>query len=151
MDRRSKTSRGYVNFPVDSEKWKSSGEGGMFIRLVVAEKKDIPFDDLWMVCCGGYNYTTLDESYQVDDLGNPEEYHFPNINNYEGTDESRYDSVGYLAALTIGSTGWSGWNGDEHWHCTYEDLTLEGKQLYDSLKALYGDKYQVLLQTWLDT
>lgn len=47
--RRTKKKAGFVNFPVNSKEYKSSGEGGLFVRLVVPEKMG-PTGGSWMVC-----------------------------------------------------------------------------------------------------
>ena len=39
----------------------------------------------------------------------------------------------------------------ESWHCTYYDLTEDGKALYDSLKSLYGESAELHILTFLDT
>jgi len=73
-----------------------------------------------------------------------QEYHFPNTK-YEGT-VYQYTSRGYLAAIVLGTTGWS--SGD--WYCKHEDLTPEGKALYATLQYLYP-KGKIHLLTYLDT
>ena len=148
----------------------------MFVRLVVMDPKNT-----WMKCAGGANLTIYDESYIGDDCRVPpanevidhfsvfeearkqyEEFHFPHINT---TNHARHTplllyaynfeehiSVTYLCAMTIGSTGWSGWHKQkkEAWRCQLSDLTKEGKQLYHTIQALYP-KCTLYLQTWLDT
>jgi len=171
MNRRSSDTRGYVNFPVDDPRYKNTGEGGMFVRLVVEEKENKG----WMVCCGGLQHIQYDECLVADDVCPPpqrlprnidslppeevdrilketqiypvEAHHFPLLK------DGSWGSVGYLSIITLGSTGWSGWDNetDDYWHCTYGDLTEEGRSLYDSLKNLYGEDCQIYLQTWLDT
>ena len=75
--------------------------------------------------------------------------HFPDINGPTPTTEhgwaNKYRSTSYLAVILMGSTGWNG-----RFHCTYADLTDEGKALYDSVQKLYPNS-QLVLQTWLDT
>jgi hypothetical protein len=76
-----------------------------------------------------------------------EEEHFPYINSEEEDMDSlqRYRSIEYLAVITMGSTGWSG-----EFRCTYDDLTDEGKELYNNIQKLYPTG-KLVLQTWLDT
>ena len=164
MNRRSNDINGYVKFPVNE--FPNENEGGMFVRLVV-----IPEDADTPVCCAGYCHIVLDESFLHDgssDALEVEEYieigpdckfpktyryetrHFPayhspdNKNHDAGNDQ--YLSVPYLAVILMGSTGWSCGS----WHCTYDDLTDEGKVLYDSVQRLYPNS-KLYLQTWLDT
>ena len=199
--RRSKEVRGFVNFPVDDPAYTNTGEGGMFVRLVVApiDVPERPEDEElgdymeraravdWMVCCGGHQFVLYDESFIGDDVHpepppwpasfeglsreeieailhqdqNPpaEKFHFPWLEDRnkpaeEGKfREDPYASGAYLCIITLGSTGWSGWNETtkETWKCTYEDLTEQGKMLYNLIQHLYGDKGKIYLQTWLDT
>ena len=177
MARRTNEIVGFVNFPIDSEEYRNTKEGGMFIRLVVADTGP----SAWSACSAGHQTVLYDESLLGDDVhpdkpiygpsptveeinayhstGSPtEEFHFPYLHaKRERTARQIYGSMGrymsipYLAALTLGSTGWSGYSDkDGYWRCTYEDLTEEGKALYNSIKALYGDN-PLYLQTWLDT
>lgn len=159
--RRSKQVRGFVDFPINDPAYKNSNEGGMFVRLVV----DDPNNDPWGVCCGGYCSFDYDEEYMGDDLGNPEAYHFPRMaetlpHSYSSAagwdkpwEQTDFGSVAYLCVINLGSTGWSGWNEEkgEHFLCRYENLTAEGKELYNMIKKLYEGKGTLYLQTWLDT
>lgn len=162
MNRRKLVQHGFVNFPMHL--MPSSGEGGMFVRLVVVEKE---FDS-WRQCAGGQISFQFDESLIGDDknpqhrvdysqLKSHEEFkkadkkswehvrfHFPQINEYG--EQYQYNSIGYLAVINLGSTGWS--NAD--WLCKFEDLTDDGKILYRSIEKLY-DGCDLYLQTWLDT
>ena len=168
MNRRSNEVRGFVRFPVTDPDWKNTGEGGMFVRLVVYEKEGVD----WKVCCGGYQHIFCDESLLTDDaLGRRErnssedlqnileeqeawdhllQKHFPNINQRD--DQYQYVSRPYLCVLTLGMSGWSGFHEEKghYWHCEIEDLTEEGKVLYESIKNLYPGCH-VELMTWLDT
>ncbi|MCI0527029.1 MAG: hypothetical protein L0Y56_06225 [Nitrospira sp.] len=181
--RRSKEVCGFVNFPVNDPAWENTGEGGMFVRLVVGD-----FDEEgWMVCSGGYQLVMMDESFIGDDvhpaappwpddmskLSKEEidaiikgstcppamQFHFPYYEDRNSPEKQQnkyfepYASAGYLCALTIGSTGWSGYNDTlgGTWKCTYGDLTEEGKALYKILEKLYEGKGKIYLQTWLDT
>jgi len=68
------------------------------------------------------------------------------------TSLEKYQSEDYLAILTIGSTGWSGWDeaAGHYWECTEDNLTEGGKELIMVLRALYKG-CEIELQTWLDT
>lgn len=86
-----------------------------------------------------------------------EKFHFPNIDMEMGDNTpkdlfTKYTSTAYLAVITMGSTGWSGWSDekDRMWNCTYDDLTREGKLLYQIIEDLYIH-CQLYLVTWLDT
>lgn len=154
---------GYVNFPID--RIESTKEGGCFVRLVVLDVEDRT--EKWMPCCGGYQYFHYDECFLGDDQyvptpgpvnESPEELtrYFErrdaerrqrDLKYYPYPDSAReWQSTAVLAALTIGATGWS----SGEWRCTYEDLTPEGKALYDSLQNLYLGR-EVRLLTYLDT
>jgi hypothetical protein len=177
MNRRTTHQTGYVNFPTDRP---NTNEGGTFVRLIVREKQETQFDDLWMQCSGGYNQFFMDESYigtdargtfVLPDLEGPElieewpkaqdEFDrdiFPNYHAPKDGWEKRYGSMGEylscpcLAVITLGSTGWTGHNveGDDSWICTREDLTPEGKAVYDGMVNLYPN-CEVLLLTLIDT
>ena len=58
----------------------------------------------------------------------------------------RYLSFDLLAAVNLGSTGWSG-----DFRCTYDDLNYSGKTIYKSLETLYAGTGKLVLLTWLDT
>lgn len=148
-NRRTNAVNGFVNFSVNSGEYVSSKEGGMFVRLVVIPPQT---PDKWMMCCGGNNYVQYDESF----IGRSEEKrHFPKLDSVDYENDAvcvdSTTSIPYLAVLTIGSTGWSGYNqGNGYWRCTYGDLTEAGKTLYNQLKQLYSG-CELVLQTWLDT
>lgn len=167
--RRSTQVRGFVDFPINDPDYKNSGEGGMFVRLVVAENDE---NSYWGVCCGGTQSILYDEQLLGDDIardlsfeesvvsfseGFPSEnFHFPRLREAFNEPPGKLDpylSVPYLSIITLGTTGWSGWNesSGEYFRCRYENLTAEGKALYDSIKKLYEGKGTLYLQTWLDT
>ena len=157
--RRTTDVTGNVRFPVDSPEWRNTGEGGMFVRLVVMGDAPLPREQFY--CCGGENYIRLDERLigtdaaqtgKLDYQDNWREWaaarerehnrHFPGDNHV---------SAPYLAVLTLGSTGWSGYSERKgYWLCRQDDLTAEGKTLYAALKAAYPQA-TLVLQTWLDT
>jgi hypothetical protein len=173
MNRRSKDRNGWVNFPVDDPKWSSTNEGGMFVKLVVCDDRE--FDEQFGICCGVHVHDLLSEQLINDDqrpwrecpvidLDEPdaiqkmneavqnhklwEEYHYPHVND---PDNPEYHSRPYLCSIALGSSGWSGYNNHvKMWHCTYADLTEDGKSLYNTIQQLYpGCKLHLL--TFLDT
>ena len=173
MKRRTNEQRGFVNFPTNR---KNTNEGGTFVRLGVRDKIRNKFDDDWMLCCGGQNQFMMDESYIGDDINGSFEFdyekmsiiddynnaqnkfyntHFPKKKKKEDEQLSWVDehvSPRWLSMSTIGSTGWTGNNEDgTDWICTYDDLTEEGKVLYNTFKKLYGDNCEVILMTFIDT
>jgi len=176
MNRRENIQTGFVKFPLHEE---SSNEGGMYVELVVTDESTQ--ENSWMECCGGGVYTNYSESLvfidtqaekielehstldavctpdctdndvfndglrKAEELGYEwKESLFPNIR--DRTSNYRYLSKQFLAAITMGSTGWSG-----EFRCTYDNLTDEGKTLYDSIQKLYAGKGKLHLITWLDT
>jgi hypothetical protein len=172
MNRRSRDVKGLVNFPIDQ--LPSSGEGGMYVLLVAMDptERNLP------VSCGGYVYHVFDETFMGSDRKQRaefppfeeglsreetlsrwrgyeqankdlESFYYPSIHAPDNKDYSSYErylSTGYLAAINMGSTGWS--SGD--WLCSYEDLTEEGKVLYNLVAKIYPGS-ELHLQTWLDT
>jgi hypothetical protein len=131
----------------------------------------------FMRCCGGWNRFIYDETFIGDDvhptrtyneIGNEvdpaTDFHFPFLKKRHldyrprakaagpKMEAENFISTDYLAVLTIGSTGWSGFNKNkgEYFICKYDDLTEQGKSLYDSIKKLYPQG-TIYLQTWLDT
>lgn len=181
VGRRSTQVRGFVDFPINDPRYRNSGEGGMFVRLVVVPhfSESVPGEDWevfyrrmkheeWMVCSGGMCHILWDEELLGDDrTPDPprgvlvenfpaEEKHFPGFkerSSREPGDLMPYLSREYLCALTLGSTGWSGWDEEkgEHFRCRLENLTPAGKELYELLTKLYAKRGTLYLQTWLDT
>lgn len=164
--RRTKAVSGFVNFPVDNPDLPSDGQGGMFVRLVVYDRKaEESYYNRWVCCSGGYQNFLYDECYIRDDASltkckdlskeeqenafeedsSNERFHFPWLHLDDETPH-RYESRSYLCIMTIGSTGWS----NTKWTCTYEDLTEKGKKLYNQIQELYPD-CEIFLLTWLDT
>lgn len=175
MNRRSTAVSGMVNFPINDPQWTSSGEGGMFVRLLVVDPSGIGDSAEWLQCCGGDGYFFMDETLLWDDKYPPpslpdsedfevealmdhkvllaqwEESTFPCLNQRDNKDPlSKNLSIPCLVVMTIGSTGWSGWDGNEYWHCAVNDLTTEGQRLYGLLQQTYPN-CELRLQTWLDT
>jgi hypothetical protein len=197
MDRGNPSARrGFVNFPTSDPAYKHTGEGGLFVRLVVIPNPDSDF----MVCQGGEIRFLASGILVGDDItaippkpASPEKAHvgmglfgrFRAL--FSQPDESRawqdyYErlerrktfltdvyfaqtvktgdfrpeeksvSIDLLAAVTLGSTGWAGYNEDEglYWRCRFTDLTEDGQALYNTMKTLYGETGYLALQTWLD-
>jgi hypothetical protein len=162
LNRRSSATSGYVNWPTHLT---NTGEGGMFVRLVVE-------DDDFLVCCGGANYAFYDECFVGSDKNHPEQtgntwprnmdlwrkHHFPQVDELWSGSPTHEDytikalSIPYICCMTIASTGASYYDEDKerNWICTFDDLTSNGQDLYRRIEALYPDG-TVTLQTWLDT
>lgn len=177
--RRTLARAGFVNFPVGNPRWRNTGEGGMFVKLVVVDDSDYDTSD-WTICCGAGVYDLLSENFVGDDQApapvlrlkegaSPEETmaamrehdkayraweerHFPHMHDdgEHGTD--KYMSRQYVASMVLGITGWSGFAEDlcEPWRCTFDDLTDDGKALYEQMRKLYPGCTLHLL-TFLDT
>lgn len=170
MNRRSKEVQGFVKFPVDDPAYKNTMEGGMYVRLVVGTISNKLDTYKHVVCAGGDNVIIKDGVLLSTDTHRRRNYAdlerdmesrqrweqrtFPNLfDNVFDTDTlRRYQSIPYLAIVTIGSTGWSGWHikKEAYWSCTYNDLSDAGQGLYQSLASLYPNCL-LTLQTWLDT
>ena len=196
MDRGDPTkSKGFVNFPVGSQRFRHTGEGGMFVRLVALPVSTSDF----MVCDGGSfqslaeqilvgdDVTTLPsapekpkpekagwasrvfgflgrsrsdaqalEEYRqrVKDIGErlPRLYYPGRVKVYDIPPEKKLLSVDHYGVLLLGSTGWTGYDDTfgSYWHCTYKDLTEDGRLIYDTMMLLYRDTATLVLQTWLD-
>jgi hypothetical protein len=159
--------QGCVNFPVDDPRYTNSSQGGMLVRLVVME----PGESRWARCAGGDNYFDMDIEFHRDDRrmypelryeseaalrasvearNGYDTFHFPRITHQYH--EEQFRSAPYLAVLTIGSTRWCGYDvtTNEPWHCTYNDLTAQGKAIYDALAGLYQG-CELYLLTFVDT
>jgi len=161
---------GWVKFPVESTEWKNSREGGMIVKLVVIGTDKSAFDECCGVCVTDVLYEVLagDDKRPKPEFPPPdgstrdfeqalradrewEEYHYPNLNQFDGVTTETYMSRDYLAAIVLGSTGWAGANENgDYWYCTFGDLTADGQALYRQVQALYPDCTLHLL-TFLDT
>lgn len=170
---------GWVKFPIDDPRWEDTGEGGMFIKLVVVPPDDFNYK-WWKASGASYIRDLLVECLIGDDKRqNPDfqvgeldargllewerardkwlEYHYPHANRPWSNGVPAYDmirhvSTYYMAAVVLGATSWSGWDKETtaYWQCTFDDLTPEGQQLYRMLEKLYPD-CQLHLLTFLDT
>lgn len=151
MDRRSKSVSGWVNFPVNDSKYEHTQEGGMVVKLIVLEDADSESD--FSMCFGASPSNLYGETVVGSDKGLKEQDLYPNIFSENNISEIvRSASVPLLASVTLGTTGWSGYDNQrgDYWICQYEDLTREGKALYDQLGQLYGN-HHIHLITVLDT
>ena len=167
LARRSSLQHGMVHFPVD--KYPSTREGGMFVRLWVVPNES------YGLCAGVCSVELISEVFLGTDVLGPQmdadaqtiatawEQPMHSVKDLDkvlalekeldaktrGTLVSP-SSVGDIAevvcSITMGSTGWS--NGE--WRCTYDDLSTEGKALYDSIRKLYPT-CTLHLATFLDT
>ena len=141
MNRRSNEVMGYVNFPVDSDDWKNTMEGGMTVKIIVP----VPLEDKFSQCCKSEATEFEPDVLVGSDVGLERKdyynsYFLPRFINLKPC----------YAIVTIGSTGWSGYNDSKgYWKCTYKDLLPDGKALYDSLQKLYNVRPHIL--TYLDT
>jgi len=164
MKRRTNIVSGWVNFPINDPQWTNTNEGGMVVKLVVIEDEEIV--DKWALCFGAQVYDICSECLVGDDKFSPcsssnssedEDWisnHFPHLfsDDMKISSVEKYISRDYLAAIVLGTTGWSGAKLDEgeYWKCTFDDLTEQGKALYKQIEMLYpGAKLHLL--TFLDT
>lgn len=84
-----------------------------------------------------------------------ESYHFPYLHQDDTSlfiKLSKQMSRPYLAAIVLGTTGWSGWSDEKqsYWECSFDDLSDEGKDLYRKFESLYPQS-EIHLLTFLDT
>lgn len=164
MQRRTNAISGWVNFPVNDSEWTNTNEGGMVVKLVVYGDEE--FNDKFVMCCGAHVYdineglagddkTSKDgDSSSNEDDGSWLTNHYPNMfdDDIDFSGVEKYISRDYLAAIVLGTTGWSGFKtgGHKYWTCTFEDLTDQGKALYKQIEALYPGA-EIHLLTYLDT
>jgi hypothetical protein len=138
----------------------------MVVKLVVCDNRE--FDDQFSVCCGGQITDLLSEPLVGDDrrpqpsvedmleerklIEDWNKYHFPYMYDDDADGIGRYLSREYLAAIVMGTTGWSGWNESEgrYWQCGFDDLSYSGKVLYRKIEKLYPG-CELHLLTFLDT
>lgn len=158
-----------ITFPSESECLRDSGEGGLFVMMVVPEPKDrnnacsvdvsifvtrpnvcvSPERNQFWMSHGDHRRSfrsQMELSAFIQKTGNTEWKRWM-FNAHSEDDLS--DPV--LVAIHLGSTGLSLY--DEHegsyWNATKEDLTPAGKALYEALEAAYG--VAPVLLTFLDT
>lgn len=157
MKRKTKAVSGWVNFPVDSELWRDTEEGGISVKLVVTDNQESNHQH---GLCFGSSVTdilatklvgevrTLEINISVKEA---EEYHFPFLDR-DNVGVEQIMSRDYMAVIVIGSTGWSGFSDEtgRYWNCSFSDLTDDGKAFYGQLQRLYPN-CQVHFLTFLDT
>jgi hypothetical protein len=166
-----------VRFPETGD-WQDSGEGGLFVMMVVVKPMtEEGFDDRtrWDTYCNvdvpihlgrpdvcvsserrllwepyDYNTSSAKAEYEVNKI--LDEVKRPELKRWLfSTRSSMEDSVELLMALHLGSTSASLHSESAgHYFCAeYKDLSKEGRGLYDTAKAAYG--IEPLILTFLDT
>lgn len=146
MKRRSVQTSGVVNFPVEDPEWEFSQEGGTVVKMIVLAPAD---KNEFQLCFGAYVTDFLSETLPRHDILSK---HYPYINSKHIDAYGRNLSVGYLAAVVIGSTGWVGYSrkNGECWSCELSNLSERGQCLYEMFKEMYpGCKIELL--TFIDT
>lgn len=151
--RRTHKVAGSVRFPIGDSRYKDTKEGGMFVRLFVVPDE---FEFYGVGICGAEDcYQFCGEVYVGSDTGRCVEYFFPGINqDWECWEDYRkYLSIKLLANIWLGDTGWSGYNKQEerYFTATYDDLTDDGKRIYDTIKHVYDGLGSLHIVTFLDT
>jgi len=146
---------------------RDSGEGGLFVWLVVPEPENASYDchvdtrvnmtlpdvcltqqDLWVP----YRFREMDARLEQDARTFLKEQGKEELAHWTGrvinSDEMSSD---LLAAVFIGSTGSSIYDegAGRYWEASYDDLTAAGQALYQGLKAAFGTEPKLL--TFLDT
>ena len=146
----------------------------MFVKLVVIDEHAIGDPDHFAKCSGAEVVDQLAEVLVGDDqmpcpCGDLDDHsiegilkeeqqrtawlqhHYPLIGDNSQNVFNQFMSRSYLAAMVLGSTGWSGYNEKRgYWTCGVADLSPEGKALYDLVAKLYP-KATLHLLTFLDT
>lgn len=144
--RRSGLVDGHVNFPVSDPNYKDTGEGGMAVYLLFEEDPNICIPGVGCFVyadCGLANLgegTKMAISSTVDaeaDLKNGRVYW---IGGQHASGLLYLGSTGAVLAKTEGG----------YWTATYDDLTDQGKELYNLLHMLYAGSPPKIV-TFLDT
>lgn len=176
--RRTNKTFGYVNFPVDDPWFENTKEGGMFVKLIAISNRQsesvccgtentseflsevLVNDDIGSLSIEDPDWETISQKELLEynkKVEAREKKYFPFVQSLrKNTDISStthyYLSVPLLASVLLGSTGWSGFNKktEETWFCTYDDLTKQGKDLYNQIKQLFPSA-EIRLLTYLDT
>ncbi len=180
MSRRKNASAktGYVNFPVeDQDGFKNSNLGGMYVQLVAIENRSDREDwweDAFLDCFGGSNTTLeyqetmagtdslvdgkvpytqeMDETWdeEVSKLAYATKLVFPHFFDSQVEKGKRYRSKAILASVILGSSGGTWERNGDYWRCSFEDLDIDGQELVDLMRKLYGSKAELHLITWVD-
>jgi hypothetical protein len=181
LARKTQEASGWVNFPLQDPRYCCTGEGGMVVKLVAVDEAEASAPEHFARCFGAHVHDVLGALLAGDDRRprprdvateemdratlmaaiDQEEraqrhwlaHHYPSLHGPgQLSDAGRLISREYLAAIVVGTTGWSGCEREtgEFWHCRYQDLTQEGRRLYEQLRTLYPHATLHLL-TYLDT
>jgi hypothetical protein len=153
----------------DGETYEDSGEGGIYVELLVPEP------EVWKHNCtidGGVIEVSRPDSlvHQTDDLpiwapwdsmGDHHDFEIQEllqnsgrrdlVRRVIGSRPTMDSSTPMLAALHLGSTshGLRNVRTGQQWAAEYEDLTILGKMLYNTLKSAYD--IEPVIVTMLDT
>lgn len=170
MSRGQRVSEGFVNFPMNDPAYEF-GDMGCFVKLVVIEPDDLELAK----CCGVAVFDMQQEPLVFDDQVPPPKdepmptgdalltahvdaeakaysawlaRHYPR---HEEDGELRELSRHYRASIVMGSSGWNGYSPEKGpWGATYDDLTEEGKALYQLVQKL-NPGCTLHLLTFVDT
>lgn len=137
-------SKSYVCWPTD---WEHTGEGGLAVYLIVPDQAG----RYWNECA--VSMPTLKADAVIVRGQQEDERRIWGVSQYDTPPEERteiYTETDLLACVCLGTTG-GAWRDEEYGYfiARVGDLTWEGKQIYDSLKELYG--IEPVLLTLLDT
>lgn len=152
MNRRTTKITGCVNFPVNDPIYENTGEGGIFVKLLIIDKNRNRRRKEWAQCCGAYVHDLFVEILISDNLlskRSPEQlqkYHYP-LKMGDGDLSGRL-----IGVIVLGSTGWTGYHQKTGnlWKCAESDLNEDGQNLMGWLSNIYPEAEFHLL-TFLDT
>lgn len=156
-----------VNFPSPGDSYRDSGEGGMFVMMAVPEpdgfSHNCHVDGTIVISAVDVDVTRscIWESYDYHSSNRQRRRQMEEVLKKNGDDDLRIwssmlllpedfsDSL--LFAAHMGSTHHSLWNEEMgvYFTAVKEDLTYEGRLLYEATKRAYGS--QPILITCLDT
>lgn len=157
-----------INWP-DATHWDDSGEGGLFVMMLVIKpegwqfncsvdvdislpRPDVCISDVRRKLWEAYEYDTSGFRNMSDALKVFTEQKRPDLYRWAArARSSEDDSVELLMAMHIGSTPCSLHSEvtGGYFDATYDDLTVAGKGLHDMVKLAYG--IEPTLVTFLDT
>jgi hypothetical protein len=164
---------GFVDFPVRSPYLENSGQGGLFVKLVVVEPNEplghcvgVAVTDVLNGCFVADDQRALppeldysgDTEHTAEEMENEARawdeyvgYHYPLHSDETLEGHVRNLSRPYRAVVVMGSTGWTGTEESGRcWYANVHSLTPEGKALYDSVQKL-NPGCTLHLLTFLDT
>lgn len=152
MTRRdAKTKSGFVKWPEEGgvKEWINSGEGGSWVLLVIPELSVRYERDSFVHCIADcLPYLPMpDVIIGGEDFPYNRERFWPTLESQPPRDWS----MPFLSVILLGTTGASWWSevDKKQFQCTREDLTDEGKTIFDLMERLYSRR--PLLLTLLDT